>query len=60
MPKCILMKSKNVKDKEIIQNASKNKKRKKKLNTGERIKFISSYLAATWKELKYFFQSKIT
>lgn len=33
MPKCILMKSKNVKDKEIIQNASKNKK--KKLNTGE-------------------------
>lgn len=47
MPKCILMKSKNVKDKEIIQNASKNKK--KKLNTAERIKFISSYLAATWK-----------
>lgn len=28
MPKCILMKSKNVKDKEIIQNASKNKREK--------------------------------
>ena len=28
MPTCILMKSKNVKDKEIIQNASKNKKKK--------------------------------
>ena len=46
MPTCILMKSKNVKDKEIIQNASKNKK--KKTHTGERIKLIPSYLAATW------------
>lgn len=59
MPTCILMKSKNVKDKEIIQNASKNKK--KKTPTGERIKFIPSYLAATWIQgVKEFFQIQIT